>query len=186
MKVQLVLLDGSHRGHRVTLTVGEVVVGRARGSKVRLASERISRKHCRLWLERKKLWIQDLGSQNGTYVNDEVAIGKVQLKPEDEIKLAHIRFRVEFDPADSSPVPEPKTKRPPTRKGTLGDVEPEELELIPLDEPQPDDFDLPFEDEEPTRPSRPSRASETYDIPVSDPADFRDILRELDEGSEDD
>ncbi len=182
MKVQLVLLDGSHRGHRITLELGLAVFGRARGNTVRLPSERISRKHCRLWLERRKVWVQDLGSQNGTFVNDDPIVGKVEVTTGDELKVGHIRFRVQLvadragdDNEDRVPVRREKKPGP-------GIDDPDAMELIPLDENPPGDFDLPLDDED----APPARPGETFDIPNQDPTDFRDLLRELDEGSEDD
>lgn len=180
MKVLCLLMDGSRRGHRLTLNLGVAVFGRAKGSKVRLPSERISRKHCRLWLEKRKIWVQDLGSQNGTYVNDEVVVGKVEINDGDELKVGHIRFRLKFV-ADKE---ETDGERIPVRRETSPGSEAtdsDQFNLVPLDEPPPGDFDLPLEDED-----VPGRPSETFDIPVQDPMDFRDILRELDEGSEDD
>jgi pSer/pThr/pTyr-binding forkhead associated (FHA) protein len=176
-------MDGSRRGHRVTLNLGLAVFGRARGSTVRIPSERISRRHCRIWLERRKIWVQDLGSQNGTYVNDEVVIGKVQLSHGDELKVGHVRFRLQFVPDEDDR--ETDDLRVPMRRETspgLATADPDMMELVPLDEPEPGDFNLPLQDED----DQPARPSESFDIPVQDPMDFRDILRELDEGSEDD
>jgi len=175
MKVVLVLLEGSRRGHRVMLNLGMAVFGRARGNTVRIPSERVSRRHCRMWLERGKVWLQDLDSQNGTFLNDETVVGKVALSDGDEFTIGHVRFRVQLlretaDDGDQVPV------RRETRPGAMP-VDLEEADLVPLDEPTPADYDRPYDEEE--------APAESFDVPNVDPADFRDILRELDEGDDD-
>jgi hypothetical protein len=54
-----------------TPVIGEIAVGRASGADVTITDAHISRFHAR-FLERKGfIWIQDLGSANGTHVNAE-------------------------------------------------------------------------------------------------------------------
>jgi DNA-binding CsgD family transcriptional regulator len=51
--------------------VGEesVLIGREKGCHVRLVHPMVSGRHCELWSEKKKLWVRDLKSTQGTYVN---------------------------------------------------------------------------------------------------------------------
>ena len=52
----------------------------------------VSRKHCRLALENGAVYLEDLGSANGTYVNNQRINAKTQLKPGDEIGLGGAVF----------------------------------------------------------------------------------------------
>ena len=50
----------------------QCIVGRSRGCTLRLAGDAtVSRQHCVIELEKDGVWIQDLGSLNGTLLNGE-------------------------------------------------------------------------------------------------------------------
>jgi len=54
----------------------------------------ISRQHCRIYLDSGKLWVQDLGSANKTYVNDVVIAKPHILQERDVLRLGKVRFHV--------------------------------------------------------------------------------------------
>lgn len=56
----------------------------------------ISKRHFALKYENGKLYIKDMGSKNGTYVNSEDIRGKgwVELKPGDSVEVASLFFKV--------------------------------------------------------------------------------------------
>jgi FHA domain len=71
-----------------------VIVGRDSWCDVRLDSHRVSRIHCSLVEDGGKVVVVDLGSVNGTRINGRpVELG--WLGPEDELSIAHLRYRVE-------------------------------------------------------------------------------------------
>ncbi|MDP3232138.1 MAG: FHA domain-containing protein [Myxococcales bacterium] len=59
----------------------ELVVGRAEGNDLILAEGGVSRKHARFFLEGTDVMVEDLGSANGTIVNDERIEGPTKLEP---------------------------------------------------------------------------------------------------------
>ncbi len=69
---------------------GEVVLGRGDGCQVILAEPGVSRQHARIWLDRGQARVSDLGSQNGTRVNDEPVVGSVPLHSGDELNLSGV------------------------------------------------------------------------------------------------
>jgi pSer/pThr/pTyr-binding forkhead associated (FHA) protein len=71
-----------------------IVVGRYRGCSVRIASSRVSRRHCCLALDRDGVLVRDLGSTNGTRINRQ-RIEEGLLRPGDELSIAHFRYRLE-------------------------------------------------------------------------------------------
>lgn len=72
---------------------GPVVVGRAAECDISLGVAHLSRKHARLWVEAGHLWVEDLGSSNGTFVNSQ-RVGRVQLKRGDLLGLDTLVFSI--------------------------------------------------------------------------------------------
>ena len=65
---------------------------------------RVSRQHARVHGDAGRWKLEDLGSNNGTYINDTRVQGSAPLKHEDEILIANNRIRVEA--RDSTPEPQ--------------------------------------------------------------------------------
>ena len=91
MPLRLVCLDG-HTD--IALDRAVVVVGRHRWCDARIASPRVSRRHCCLALDRDGVLVRDLGSTNGTRINGQRVEGGV-LRPGDELSIAHCRYQLE-------------------------------------------------------------------------------------------
>jgi DNA-binding SARP family transcriptional activator len=79
----LVLPDGQ----RFALGVGPTLVGRAPGSTVQVADNRVSRRHALVESDGTTHVITDLGSTNGTTVNGESVVEAQTLSPGDTISL---------------------------------------------------------------------------------------------------
>ena len=72
--MELVIQGGKQSGKRLSLPESKtIVVGREEGCQLVLNSTLVSRRHCELKQSPQGIWVTDLGSQNGTYVN-EIAI----------------------------------------------------------------------------------------------------------------
>ena len=54
----------------VRITAGEYIVGRTKRAQIVLAHPTVSRRHARLVAERESLRLEDLGSANGTFLNE--------------------------------------------------------------------------------------------------------------------
>jgi transcriptional regulator with PAS, ATPase and Fis domain len=65
----------------------ELVVGRGPEVEVIIDDSRISRRHARIWREENKVWVEDLGSTNGTRVNEVPIPHKQRIGPGDAIGL---------------------------------------------------------------------------------------------------
>jgi pSer/pThr/pTyr-binding forkhead associated (FHA) protein len=77
-----------------------VVVGRHPDCDAQLLSPRVSRWHCCLTEVDGEVWVRDLGSTNGTWI-DGRRISSGRLRAGDVLAIAHHRFRVEEVPAES-------------------------------------------------------------------------------------
>ncbi len=73
---------------------GEYLIGRAPKCPIRVIDPSVSRQHARLFVEGTTVWIEDLGSVNGTFVNGKRIEEKVQLKDGDVVQVGQrsVRF----------------------------------------------------------------------------------------------
>ena len=95
----LIIIRGTPQGHRFFLTQPEMTLGRDSAADITVSDQGISRKHVKLTKEKEKVYITDLNSSNGTFINDKKinAGEKVALVKEDMIKLGN--FILKFLPA---------------------------------------------------------------------------------------
>lgn len=105
---ELIIQSGKLRGKRLVLPDTEIFIGRDDDCHVRLTSSLISRKHCALEGAPEGLWVRDLGSQNGTLVNDVPITDRVLLKAGDVLQVGAVQFQV--------PVQRPMADFPPPVK----------------------------------------------------------------------
>ena len=66
----LVVLYGPKLGRRFVLGHAEQVVGRTPDCAIALDADSVSRKHARIYFAEGSYWMEDLGSTNGSFVND--------------------------------------------------------------------------------------------------------------------
>ncbi|HEX7843032.1 MAG TPA: sigma 54-interacting transcriptional regulator [Kofleriaceae bacterium] len=71
---------------------GDVVIGRAESADLRIDHRSVSREHARLALDGDAAAIFDLGSHNGTYVNEIKVTGRRALEPNDVITIQGTRL----------------------------------------------------------------------------------------------
>src|SRR5882762_2247779 len=55
-----------------------------------------SRRHCAFTLRHGRVWVEDLGSRNGTFLNGARLHGAQPLSPGDRLDLGRLPFRVYF------------------------------------------------------------------------------------------
>ncbi|MEO6064409.1 MAG: FHA domain-containing protein, partial [Lysobacterales bacterium] len=72
---------------------GSMVIGRQADCEISIPSDEISRRHARLEVTPNGVRVEDLGSSNGTYVNDK-RVENAMLKVGDELRLDTLRFQV--------------------------------------------------------------------------------------------
>lgn len=96
---ELIIQTGKHRGKRLRLPDHEVVFGRGDECHIRLGSSDVSRRHCALSPSPEGLRVRDLGSRNGTFVNDVFVKEETLLKPGDVLGVGPIIFQVPLQKA---------------------------------------------------------------------------------------
>jgi pSer/pThr/pTyr-binding forkhead associated (FHA) protein len=67
-------------------------IGRAVENDVVIVSKRVSREHARIRRDGRKWFIEDLGSTNGTFLNDERVLAAATLRDGDRITIGEVAF----------------------------------------------------------------------------------------------
>lgn len=94
MTARLIIMTGKHQGKKMALTEGsKFVVGRDEGVAIRLATSEVSRRHCAIRVREGVVTVEDLGSRNGTQINDISITQPTRLKPGDILRVGPMLFR---------------------------------------------------------------------------------------------
>ena len=109
MSVQLVVAGGSKAGQVIPIVGDRFVVGRADDCNLKPRSELISRYHCEIFLDNGEVFVRDMGSKNGVFLNDHQITETNQLKDGDKLTIGPLEFFVTI-------VAEGKPKKPPRVK----------------------------------------------------------------------
>ena len=74
----------------------EFVIGRSQDCDLQIASQLVSRHHCELIVDERDhaVRVRDLGSQNGTFVNQALVPEECELKDGDRLMVAWVPFEV--------------------------------------------------------------------------------------------
>jgi diguanylate cyclase (GGDEF)-like protein len=89
----VVVIYGEELGRKYDLEEGKTVIGRSSKCEIHIDHDSVSRQHVRLTVKDGRCSLEDLGSTNGTFVNDETIGGKVVLKNADLIKVGRTVFK---------------------------------------------------------------------------------------------
>ncbi|MEM8768982.1 MAG: FHA domain-containing protein, partial [Pseudomonadota bacterium] len=92
------------RDESIYKVTGPLGVGRADDNEILLMDDHISRRHARFLFDDGVVWVQDLGSANGTYVNGERIAGGCRLYHGDEVSFDNLRFQLVGKGQDLTPV----------------------------------------------------------------------------------
>jgi pSer/pThr/pTyr-binding forkhead associated (FHA) protein len=84
----------------LTLKLKDTILGREKGCKIRIPSNAVSRQHCRLAVKNDMVVVEDLGSSNGTFVNEQRIVEMSYLKPGDILRVGPFRFLVHYHLSD--------------------------------------------------------------------------------------
>lgn len=101
MGFQLVISEGKEAGREFEFDQDSVVIGRTAECDVILYEAGVSRKHARINVDESGIWIEDLGSSNGTKVNGSAIAKKQVLKDGDSISMGPVVFA--FKPMELEP-----------------------------------------------------------------------------------
>jgi hypothetical protein len=99
------LVVETEQGETLYPLEAELIIGRA--GTLAIADARVSRRHARVYLHDDAYIVEDLGSSNGTYVNDEKITTAHMLRAGDTIRIGSCRMRYVAEPRRAAPPPPP-------------------------------------------------------------------------------
>jgi len=101
MQVSLVMFRADGERRSFPLTKATSVIGRREDCDLRIPLAEVSRKHTRIIIEEDLLRLEDLGSSNGTYVNNQ-RVQEAALNPGDILTIGPVSMVVQINgvPAD--------------------------------------------------------------------------------------
>lgn len=119
---RLLLESGGER--RELRVAGPLTVGRSQTAGVYLDDKTLSREHTQFYLQGGRLYVRDLESKNGTYLNGALIMRPEPLKQGDRVKVGAATFTVALEagdamPAVSAPVAAPAQRPAPPPMTTV-------------------------------------------------------------------
>lgn len=81
---------------------GSVIFGRSEGADIKIDNNLVSRQHAKISSSGGQIFLEDLGSMNGTFVNGQRIKGRVQISSSDDIIIGRLRFSLTGSAVDIS------------------------------------------------------------------------------------
>ena len=94
LQAELKVVGGKHHGKVIPLATRRFLIGREQDCHLRPNSELVSRHHCVFAIDDFSVRLRDLGSTNGTFVNDQRLRGEVSLKHGDRVHIGKLDFEM--------------------------------------------------------------------------------------------
>lgn len=94
-----------YRQALITLRMGKLYLGRSPECELSISDPAVSRRHARLWVSPTQIVIEDLGSQNGVYVNGARIQGPCELVAGDKLRICSHELELvdTFDRSETPP-----------------------------------------------------------------------------------
>ncbi|MBL4683511.1 MAG: FHA domain-containing protein [Nannocystaceae bacterium] len=103
----LLVVSGADPGRLHVIDRPEVIIGRSRYADISISERALSQQHCKLVRHGEFHRLFDLGSTNGTFVNN-VRVQQAELKPGDSVRTGETLFTYMSGSADApAPLPNP-------------------------------------------------------------------------------
>ena len=128
MIVKLQLANGKHAGTTYIVWKSPYIIGRHAQANLQIDNPRVSVYHCTILIRGTEVWVRDMDSTNGTFVNEELIEGERRLGLGDQIQVGPAIFDVlqeatgavplndREDYTSTSPgLPAPKTTKHPKK-----------------------------------------------------------------------
>jgi len=87
-------MQGGQAGREVIIPVSEFLIGRGEECHLRPRSDAISRNHCAIVVTEKQVVVRDMGSKNGSYVNDQRVEGEQVVQAGDKFQVGPLEFEI--------------------------------------------------------------------------------------------
>jgi pSer/pThr/pTyr-binding forkhead associated (FHA) protein len=103
MKIGLVVVKGRPEGMEIPLPVPQFLIGRDPHCNLRPSSEAVSKLHCAILHKKDGVYVRDMKSTNGTFINNDRIFGEIKVKDGDLLRIGPLvlAFKIEVGPAVS-------------------------------------------------------------------------------------
>jgi pSer/pThr/pTyr-binding forkhead associated (FHA) protein len=119
MKLSLIVASpGKMNQWAVAITRPFFVIGREADCQLRPISDMVSKHHCALLVGENAAFVHDLGSTNGTFVNDQQVRDKTELHDRDSLRVGPLLFTVRLE---AGLLDLPKQQQPQASQETADD-----------------------------------------------------------------
>ena len=134
----LEIVEGAEAGRQYPLP-GPLEIGREPHMPLHIDDGQVSRRHARVTPLEGRAWVEDLGSSNGTFVNDQPIHAPREIVPGDRVRmgLTVIELRSEQQVADMPSAVHPAPVLPPVPQDLLRPVPEEQLAAVAPPPPPP-------------------------------------------------
>jgi sigma-B regulation protein RsbU (phosphoserine phosphatase) len=92
---QVLIISGPGAGRNIAPAAAGAIIGRQPNLEVTLDSAAVSRRHARLTWELGQVFVEDLGSSNGTFVNDTKITRRTRIRAGDSLRIGTSLFRLD-------------------------------------------------------------------------------------------
>lgn len=99
MKPRIAAITGKLEDTVISMNEGPVVIGRQAGATLKIGNASVSRRHAVIEKEGDRFIIADLGSRNGTFVND-VPVRRRELQHGDRVRIGESQFFFLFEDSE--------------------------------------------------------------------------------------
>ena len=101
MSFRIEFIEGLHAGESYPIDPSQsIIMGRSPSNNIYLKDRNVSRAHCLVRVENDECILEDLGSTNGTFVNDQ-RVTELKLEQGDIVRVGLNRFNLlQFDEKD--------------------------------------------------------------------------------------
>src|SRR3990167_7703882 len=89
----LVLIHGEDLGRKFDLESEETLIGRSSKADIQVDQDSVSRHHAKIRVDGTRITVEDMGSTNGTIVNDEHIEDTMRLRNGDLVKIGRTIFK---------------------------------------------------------------------------------------------
>ena len=105
LKAKLIVVGGDAKAGEVNLTLPSTI-GRSREASIVLPHPLVSRLHCEFLEKEGKLYVKDLESLNGTFINNNRITGEHVIEPQQLLTIGNVTFRVCYEQVAEAQVAE--------------------------------------------------------------------------------
>ena len=116
MDVRFVIVSPASKRQSIPVRL-PILAGRSEEAKFRIQQDSVSRRHCEFFLKDDAVYVRDMGSTNGTLLDDESIPASIPtlVKPGGIVRIGSVAFRVEYASPSAAEKPAAEDAPPPTR-----------------------------------------------------------------------